>query len=115
MSLTKDSNGDYIYPREVEQPKIYVSEIHKVTRDPSWSEKYIAYLFCENRRELHDFAFSIGIHPSFFINHPHFPCYKLTQTMRYKAINHKAVALEHEAFSLKIRQSTASAEVSNGT
>ncbi|GAI55617.1 unnamed protein product, partial [marine sediment metagenome] len=77
----------------------------------TWSDKYIAYMFCENRRFLHDIAFKMGIHPSKFINHPHFPCYKLTQTKRYKAISLGVIALDDEEFKLKVQQSTACAEV----
>lgn len=93
---------------------IYVSELHKKNPKSKWRWDWIAFLFSENRHELHDFAHKLGLQGWMFNNCAHCPCYPLTTSKRFQAINSGAIPLDDDSFRSKIKNSTAGVENQNG-
>lgn len=93
---------------------VYVSELRKKKPSDKWRWEWYAYLHSENRRELIDFSFEIGLHAYMFRNGPHFPHFRLTTSKRFQAIDRGAIPLDDDLFRSLVENSTACAEVQYG-
>lgn len=93
---------------------VFVTDPKIVTPSKHWRWPRKAFLFADDRHELHDFAYSIGLHSYMFINRPHFPCYPITVCKRYKALDNGAIAIDDDFAISFIKNSTLSLETADG-
>lgn len=93
---------------------VYVTETKKIPKNSHWRWPRKAFLFADSRRELHDFAYHLGLHPYMFINRPHFPCYPVTVCKRYKALDYGAIPRSDNETIDFINKSTLCMEPSHG-
>ncbi len=70
---------------------IYINDLQSVPITPQWPWGQGCKLFSLNRHKLHDFAHTIGLHPTWFHNDPHFPHYNLSPGKRIAAVMHGAI------------------------
>lgn len=75
---------------------IYVDNLFSTAVTKVWPYKFACHLFGNDRHKLHDFAFSLGLQPRWFQNHPQHPHYDLTQGKRRQAIAKGAIELTDE-------------------
>lgn len=65
---------------------VFVDDLRSVVMNPRWPYPQACHLFSNNRQELHDLAFKLGLQAQWFQNRPHFPHYDLTKGKRNRAL-----------------------------
>ena len=77
---------------------VYVDNMRSVVINPRWPYPEACHLFGNNRHELHDLAFKLGLQPRWFQNKTHFPHYDLTKGKRNQALMNGAQPVSDKQF-----------------
>lgn len=75
---------------------VFVDKLFSTARTQRWPYSMACHLFSDDRCEIHDIAYRLGLQARWFENHPHHPHYNLTPNKRKQAICLGAIELTDE-------------------
>lgn len=94
---------------------VYIDELFSTAKTIQWPYPEACHLFSQNRHELHDMAFKLGLHPRWFDNQSHFPHYDLTRGKRFHALRLGAVQVTEQQAENFQKNSVIDEDLNDGT